>query len=101
MQKTSTIPNLYCIFLTKLIYFQLTLSNTGSSIAVVVNDIDKGVEDINNLLKRSKLVTEEVSEHLSGVDETRKTLEELFHKLNILETTLQYFKVIRTIESLR
>lgn len=66
-----------------------------------MNEIDRGVEDINSLLKRSKIVTEEVAKHLSEVDETRKTIEELFYKLNVLETTLQYFKVIKTIENLR
>ncbi|KAJ8928351.1 hypothetical protein NQ314_019081 [Rhamnusium bicolor] len=61
---------------------------------------EKSVETAEDVVKRAREIIGHIEKDLADVDEVRKEVREHFEKLNVLQCTLQYLKVIQQIEYL-
>ncbi|KAI4456248.1 rad50-interacting protein 1 rint-1 [Holotrichia oblita] len=85
----------------KYIESELDLTNENSTIAQLINKIDKNVDLIDENLSKSNSVIADIKNDLDEVDEVRRTIQDYVDNINKLECLLQYLKVIQRIEFLR
>lgn len=79
---------------------ELDLKNEASSVTKLIINIDDGIERIDAVIEKAKSNNKEIQVHLEKVDEIRKTVQGYCDEIVLLETTVQYMKVVQRIEYL-
>lgn len=80
---------------------QLILTNPESSLNKIVHEVEGDIEQVGNLVNTSEKLLVEIHNDLEEVNDVRTKVREKFARLNILQCTYQYMKVIQHIENLR
>ncbi|XP_025836467.1 RINT1-like protein [Agrilus planipennis] len=79
---------------------EIDLNNDSSSIAQSVRNIESNAEKIKTVLEEAETVTNVLDQYLEKFREPVAYFESNLDKLNRLECTLQYYKVLERIEQL-
>ncbi|EFA07987.1 RINT1-like protein [Tribolium castaneum] len=79
---------------------QLNLNDESSSIGKVVKEAEIAAQNTDLCLERTTDVIDEIKANLVEVEDVRRDVQKRLDKLNALQTTFQYFKVIQRIEFL-
>ncbi|XP_045468942.1 RAD50-interacting protein 1 [Harmonia axyridis] len=77
---------------------QLSLTNIDSLIGKTVHSADKICDDFDKLCIRSKEITEAIETNLDKVDDVRKKFQNLLEKVNVLQITKQYIRLVQKLE---
>ncbi|KAJ8953915.1 hypothetical protein NQ318_019155, partial [Aromia moschata] len=79
---------------------ELDISNTDCFIGKTIKNAQQTVETADRVIEESRVVVSDIQKDLDEVDEVRKEARKHFNKLNTLQCTLQYMRVIQRIEYL-
>ncbi|XP_018566371.1 RAD50-interacting protein 1 [Anoplophora glabripennis] len=79
---------------------ELDVTSTESSIGKSVKNAQDVVKRTEDVIERGKDIIGDIKKDLEDVDEVRNEVKEHFDKLNTLQCTLQYMRVIQHIEYL-
>uniref|UniRef100_A0A6P7FPX9 RAD50-interacting protein 1 n=1 Tax=Diabrotica virgifera virgifera TaxID=50390 RepID=A0A6P7FPX9_DIAVI len=80
---------------------QLDISNSKFTIGASIKEGEVFLQNTADVVNRSKDVVSKIKTDLEEIQEVRTEIKNYFDKLNTLQCTLQYFKVVQRIEGLR
>ncbi|XP_050509491.1 RINT1-like protein [Diabrotica virgifera virgifera] len=79
---------------------QLDISNSKFTIGASIKEGEVFLQNTADVVNRSKDVVSKIKTDLEEIQEVRTEIKNYFDKLNTLQCTLQYFKVVQRIEGL-
>lgn len=81
--------------------FQLNIRDPASSLKDTVEGTEDDIAKAHDLITQSKELIQTIETDLDEVNGVRKKVKEYFEKLNILQCTHQYMRVVQHIEHLK